>query len=246
MMTYNIHHGANSSDEPSLNRIIEIIGSFEPDVVGLQEVDRHWSPRSGFADQVAEIAHRLDMHYFFAPIYDLEPEEGSKRRQYGLVVLSKIPPATGRNLKMSRLTTIGNEPQIEQLGGFAHVTIKLDGRNVHLFNVHLDYRSDPSVRKEQVKETVSAIRDADGPVVLMGDLNAEPGAAELDRLSKYLVDAWHGRQGDGHTYPSIEPSKRIDYIFVSPGVHVDSAFVLTGQASDHRPLGAVIRLPLGK
>jgi endonuclease/exonuclease/phosphatase family metal-dependent hydrolase len=245
-MTYNIHHGANSSDDPSLDQIIEIIGSFEPDVVGLQEVDRHWSQRSGFADQVTEIAHRLDMHYFFAPIYDLEPEEGSERRQYGLAILSNFPLVTGRNLMMSRLTTISDEHQIERLGGFAHVSIDVDGRDVQLFNVHLDYRSDPSVRTVQVQETVAAIREADGSVVLMGDFNAEPGAAELDRLQEFLLDAWHGREGAGHTYPSIDPSKRIDYIFVSPGVQIDSAFVLTGTASDHRPVGAVIRLPLEK
>lgn len=243
VMSYNIHHGANSSDEPSMDGIIQIIRTFRPDVVGLQEVDRHWSHRSGFADQIGEIARRLDMNFFYAPIYDIEPEEGSQRRQYGLAILSKLPMIDERNRTMSRLTTLGEDPELEQLGGFAHVTIDIDGLDVQFFNVHLDYRSDPSVRTLQVKESVAAIREVEGPVVMMGDFNAEPGAAELKLLHDHLSDAWAVRGGAGSTYPAVDPVKRIDYIFVSPEVQVDSAFVLSGSASDHRPVGAVIRLP---
>jgi endonuclease/exonuclease/phosphatase family metal-dependent hydrolase len=51
MMTYNVHHAQRAGDRLDLDRIAEVIRSQEVQVVGLQEVDRHWSERSEFVDQ---------------------------------------------------------------------------------------------------------------------------------------------------------------------------------------------------
>ena len=43
VMTYNTHHGADRHDRSDLEAIALTIEACDPDVVALQEVDRHWA-----------------------------------------------------------------------------------------------------------------------------------------------------------------------------------------------------------
>ena len=62
------------------------------DVIGLQEVDRHWDVRSNWVDQPAWFAQRLKMHYAYAANLDLPPvNPGEPNRQYGTAILSRYP-----------------------------------------------------------------------------------------------------------------------------------------------------------
>lgn len=70
VMSYNIAAGHGN-----LDRIIEVIRGSGADVVALQEVDVHWSERSGFADQAALLGDALGMEVFYAPIYTFPPAE---------------------------------------------------------------------------------------------------------------------------------------------------------------------------
>ena len=72
-MTYNIHHGAGYDGVLDLERIAVLIEKSGADVIGLQEVDRHWSERSNWVDQPAWLAKRLKMHYGYAA--NLEPQD---------------------------------------------------------------------------------------------------------------------------------------------------------------------------
>lgn len=248
VMTYNIHHGEAVDGQLDLQGIADVIRQHDADIVGLQEVDRHWSARSAFADQVEELASRLDMYAFFGPIYDLSPEEaGRPRRQYGLAILSRFPITAERNFELTRLPSTGENPRRVLLPGFPMVTLNVNGTPLHVFNTHLDYRSDSALRHVQVAEMLELIAQTEGPKVLMGDFNALPDAAEMRPLKEVFVDAWDVRgQGAGYTFPTDVPIKRIDDIFVTPGIEVDSVSVLETTASDHRPVIADLTLPRGK
>lgn len=73
--TYNIHHGAGADEVLDLERIARVVKDTGADVVGLQEVDRHWSSRSNFVDQANWLAERLDMHVAYGANLDLEPAQ---------------------------------------------------------------------------------------------------------------------------------------------------------------------------
>jgi endonuclease/exonuclease/phosphatase family metal-dependent hydrolase len=105
-----------------------------------------------------------------------------------------------------------------------------------VFNTHLDYRGDPSVRRQQVIESVAIIGAEDAPVLLFGDLNAGPAAPELQALRERLNDAWPDTLGAGFTYPAMNPVRRIDYVLTSRHFRVLSAQVPDTKASDHRPV----------
>lgn len=245
VMTYNIHHGENMDGALDLQGIADVLRAHHVDVVGLQEVDHHWSERSEFADQARSLADRLDMNYFFAPILDYAPpEEGKPRRKYGLAILSRFPILEAENFNIERLPSVGENPRRQQMGGFPMATLDVEGTRVHVFNTHLDYRPDPEVRRAQVQDMLAIVDAVEGPKVLVGDLNASPQDDELRPMWSSFVDAWDVRDGDpGYTFPSDDPDRRIDYILTTPGFDADSVVVVETQASDHRPVLADLTLP---
>lgn len=243
--SYNIHAGAGQDGVFDLDRTTEAIAALNADVVGLQEVDVAWAARSEFRDTAAELADRLNMHVFFAPIYDLEPlQPGQPRRQYGLALLSRHKIRSAVNHEITRLSTLDPSPTPKPLPGFPEIVVKVRGVSVHVYATHLDYRADPAVRHTQVAETLRILAEDTGPRVLVGDLNAEPAAPELAPLWEQLSDGWGKVHGDGGlTYPAGTPTKRIDYVTASPDVRFRTAAVADTVASDHRPVVVDLLIP---
>ena len=232
VVTYNIRSGNGD-----LSRTAETIRTFNPDIVALQEVDSHWSDRSAYADQPAQLASMLGMNVRFAPIYDFASADSTKPpRQFGVALLSKYPILSFRNDTISRLSTQVQNPVPEPMPGLLEATIEVNGQTIRIFNTHLDYRSDPRVRERQVQEMLGFIGDASTPTIVFGDLNATPDAPELQPLLRRLRDAWPATDGPGWTYPADAPVKRIDYVLTSSHFTTLAASVKATDASDHRPV----------
>ena len=225
------------SGQGNLAATADAIRALAPDLVALQEVDVHWSDRSGFADQATLLGEMLGMQVRFAPIYQLTPTNpGDPRREFGVALLSKLPVIGFTNHPITRLSTQETSPVPRTMPGLLEATIDVRGTNVRVFNAHLDYRADPAVRAQQVEELVSYIGASTQPTILFGDLNATPDAAELQPLFAHLHDTWALSSGPGFTYPAEDPRKRIDYLLVSSHFRVRSAAVPAAAASDHRPV----------
>jgi len=253
VVSYNMHTGIGADGALDLDRTAATLERLDADVIGLQEVDQHWSARSEWRDQARELADRLRMRVYFAPIYDLEPAAPDQpRRRYGLALLTSLdlPMVDTENHEITRLSTqSGSDPVPAPAPGFPEVVVRAGGAPVHVYATHLDYRADPAVRALQVDDTLSILSE-DGPEaqqVLLGDLNAPPAAPELAPLWQRLTDAWRvAGSGAGRTYPAAAPTKRIDYVAVSPDISVRSAHVVDTQASDHRPVVADLVVRRGR
>lgn len=232
VMTYNIRAGNGD-----IARTAETIRKFAPDIVGLQEVDVHWSERSGFEDQATLLGRVLGMQVRFAPIYTLPGADSTKpRRQYGVALLSRRQIIRWSNDTLTRLSTIAQNPQPAPAPGLLQATIEIDGVVVRVLNTHLDYRADPRVRKQQVIEMLAHMGRDSTPTLVLGDLNATPDAPELQPLLERFHDTWREMAEAGFTFPADKPVKRIDYILASSHFRVRSASVPVTEASDHRPV----------
>ncbi|MFI1223895.1 MULTISPECIES: endonuclease/exonuclease/phosphatase family protein [unclassified Streptomyces] len=242
--TYNIHAGAGPDGVFDLDRQTAELRSLDADVIGLQEVDRHWGDRSGWRDLAGELARRLRMHVSFAPIYSLDPPRpGDPRAEYGVAVLSRHRIVSAENHEITRLSTQDPNPVPAPAPGFGEVVVRVRGLPVHVYVTHLDYRPDPAVRVAQVADTRRIMAEDRGPRILLGDFNAEPAAPELAPLWQELADADPGAP----TFPAQAPVKRIDFVAVSKdgprgGIAVRKAWVPESTASDHRPVVADLLL----
>ncbi|TDD30757.1 metal-dependent hydrolase [Kribbella turkmenica] len=232
VMTYNIHHGAGYDGVLDLERIAVLIEKSGADVIGLQEVDRHWSERSNRVDQPAWFAKRLNMHYGYAANLDLPPlNPGEPNRQYGTAILSRYP------IKDFTNTLLPKYPGQEQRG-LAVATIKVRGVELRFANTHLTHNNNAE-RLEQAQKVVSVLGASEQPTMLVGDLNARPDAPEIKTLTALLSDTWVDvGTGPGYTSPAENPTARIDYLLHSSRVTPKKAAVPVSPASDHLPVVA--------
>jgi endonuclease/exonuclease/phosphatase family metal-dependent hydrolase len=237
VMTWNIAAGHGD-----LARIAKVIGESGAEIVALQEVDSHWSERSAFVDQADSLARSLHMQVKFAPIYSIRDSAGSSvPREFGVAVLSRYPIVDSKNHYITRLSTQQQTANPALAPGFLETTIDVRGTRIKAFSTHLDYRGNPAVRQQQVAEMLEIFRSSAGPMILFGDLNATPTAAELSPLLQKLQDAWIPAEGNDLTYPAEKPVKRIDYVLTSNDFASISSTVPETQASDHRPVIANLR-----
>ncbi|MGP4081486.1 endonuclease/exonuclease/phosphatase family protein [Pseudalkalibacillus sp. R45] len=248
VMTYNIHAGAGSDGAYDIDRIANVIEESGAEIIGLQEVDVHWGARSNNDNIIEDLAEQLDMHYFFAPIYDFDPvSEDAPRRQFGVAVLSKYPIVQATNQEITRLSTQDAEPEPKLSPGFAEAIINVKGALVPFYVTHLDYRGDPTIRTMQVDDMLNIFEGQAGDKILVGDMNATPEAPELAPLFDMFTDAWAvaGDDSPGFTYSALSPTKRIDYIFTSDNMTVQHSEISSTLASDHLPVIADITLTRG-
>lgn len=238
-MSYNIQYG-----HEGLDSVIAVIRDEKPDIVGLQELDVHWSERSNFVDQAELIAKGTGMDYRFARIYQLQNPDSSKPpREFGVGVLSRYPIVSFTNHIITRLSTQEETPTPAPLPGLLEAVIDVNGTKVRVFDVHLDYRRDPAVRAQQVADILKYVGNSMVPTLFFGDLNAKPDAPELQPLLRKFHDTWPSATGPGLTIPAKAPTSKIDYVLSSSQFKVMKAHVPVVYASDHRPV--VVDLVLG-
>ncbi|MBD0695434.1 endonuclease/exonuclease/phosphatase family protein [Streptomyces sp. CBMA123] len=231
VMSFNIHHGEGVDGVLDLERIARVIRSSGAEVVGLQEVDRHFDRRSQWADQATELARLLGYHLAYGANLDLAPPApGAPRMQYGTAVLSRHPITRSRNTHLFR------SPGEEQRG-LLQAEIDFRGIPLQVFVAHLELFSETD-RTQQVKEVIELIGDA-APAILLGDFNAVPETPEIAAVRAAFTDCWTVVEGaPAATFPTDAPAECIDYVFAGPGVRPVRIGPVTGEpaASDHLPV----------
>lgn len=238
MISFNIGYGQNG-----IENVSQLIRNLNPDIVALQEVDSEWSERSNFLDQAAYLSDELEMHLFYAPIYEIpDTIQIGRIRRFGLAFLSKHPFTDATNHRLSRLSTQDTTSKTVDLLGFPHVAIQLGKHIINLFNTHLDFRSDPWVRELQVAEMLSITDEIGGPKILLGDFNAQPDAEVLKPIFDKFTNAEHPEKSNLFTFPAHNVTRQIDFIMFTDHFTLDTVFVIATTASDHLPIIARLTL----
>lgn len=227
VLDWNLHYGVAAHTAVDLEQIARTIEAQGSDVVALQEVSRGWVLGGG-ADVLTWLGHRLGMHVAFAPAAD---------QQFGNALLSRTELTDVEVVALP----YGAGPQ-ERSALTARVAGP-GGGSVRVTSVHLQHRDgNVDTRLDQLAALEAALPD-DGPSVLAGDLNAEPGSAELDALDEAGWVSAMDTAGaeDVLTHPSNEPTVRIDWVLGRGGVAFAEARVLADDSSDHLALVTEVR-----
>ncbi|MEV7973199.1 endonuclease/exonuclease/phosphatase family protein [Cellulomonas sp. NPDC089187] len=223
VVSWNLHYGVAPDTRVDLEQMAATIEAQQPDVVALQEVARGWVLGGG-VDMATWLADRLGMHVAFAPAAD---------RQFGNVLLSRTPLTDIQVIDLP----YGEGPQ-ERSALTARVQTA-DGDWVRVTTVHVQHRDENTATRLEQLDALSAALPDDGPSILAGDFNAEPGWPEPEQL---LSQGWISAIDDAGdpqvlTFPSVDPQVRIDWVF-GQQVSFTGAEVLDDASSDHRALVA--------
>ncbi len=209
LVSYNIQYGFGGDGRYDLPRAARVIAG--ADIIALQEVERHWQ-RSNFDDQ-PELLSRLlpDYHWVYGPAFDMDASERhdgrivNRRRQFGTMVLSKLP------IIWSRLHALPMRRTLRPLNtrnAALECMIRTPAGPVRVLSLHLahiaaeerleqidyllaEHRRAPSdggpwsgIDDEPARNWTSGEAEPENPLaaIWMGDFNMEPGSAEYRRI----------------------------------------------------------------
>lgn len=229
VMSYNIHHGANREEQLTLKEMGNFIRNSQVDIIGLQEVDSVCH-RSGSQDQMRELSRLTGMRHSFARHFAYQGGA------YGLGILSKYPM---ENIRNDRITSISSDGKRKTLALLSAKICLPNQQEVIFATVH--FALDQPTRMVQAKEVVKYL-DTHLPVILTGDLNAEPGTAEINMLLEKFQSS---HPPEKFTFPENDPIKKIDYILVSKTGHPEIKWTKVyseNRHSDHLPIATQVAL----
>ncbi len=225
VMTYNIHVGVGMDKKLDLERIAAAITKEQPDLVGLQEVDRGVERTEG-KDEIRELAALTRMDYAFG--HNLDYQGG----QYGVAILSRTLIQKVEHHKYENLREAERR-------GMLRVEVELAGKTVQFVTTHLDYQYADG-RLFETEQLLRMLSNEKGPMIVAGDFNDEPNGSAYQLMLKSFEDGWLASRAkaDGFSYPADKPVKRIDYIFIrkGDGIRVKKAWTVNTLASDHLPV----------
>ena len=222
VLSFNILHGATTSGDFDLDIIANVIKNANPDFVAMQEVDFKTN-RAKKYDLVTELGWRTKLIPLFARAMPYDDGE------YGEGVLSKYSLLTSRNVALPY--TKDKEPR-----SALEIVVKINTTDTIAFiGTHLDHTEEETDRILQAKAINQVFSTNKYPTLLAGDLNAIPGSTPIT----ILEDMWtpsYDKQNIAYTYPSDNPTEKIDYVMFYPKHKwrvIETKVIQDTLASDH-------------
>jgi endonuclease/exonuclease/phosphatase family metal-dependent hydrolase len=217
----------------NLEKAVDLIRSANPDIIGFQEID-FGAERSIGVQQLDTLAQRLnypagaqavnwDVRYLPFPYG--APSVHYGQTLSGQAILSRFPVADHQRYVLAETSRpyLSRVFYLDRLAQVADIVIGRDTLSV--VNVHLEAFEQP-VRLTQageVRELLAGLVATDRPVLLIGDFNAVPDAADDATLNIVTQDLPFERavpsSSDAQalaTYPGDAPTRLIDHIFYMP------------------------------
>lgn len=225
--SYNMRKGIGTDRRRDPQRILDVLGEIDADVIALQEADRRFGTRA------AVITPHL-----------LEEQGDWKAVGFGVRALSS---GWHGNALLVRRSAVVNDCEVVHLPaleprGAVMADVSLAGTTMRVIGMHLDLSGLWRRRQAQAVMSHVAASARQHPTVMMGDLN------EWSRQSGCLRDFARtlAFADTGPSFHARRPIARLDRIMASPewritacGVHASAA---ARKASDHLPIWAELTL----
>jgi endonuclease/exonuclease/phosphatase family metal-dependent hydrolase len=183
VMSYNIHGGRGGPKEGApalegLERVARIVEKHCPDLLLIQEIERG-AERSQKVDEILWLQQRLGYtKSAFAPGI----VEGEWN--YGVAIFSNYP---GKITATKHPLFLAGEPgKYAEQRVVLESTIQIEGVPVRVFCTHLGLS--PEERKKQTADILEIMSRGEGPAILAGEFNAEPGSPEMKPREEKMTD----------------------------------------------------------
>lgn len=220
-----------------LSEVIKFVKKSKADVIGLQEVLQDVDGKNNIAQIIAEKLGYEWIYYSKGQI-----DFYGKISEWGNAVLSKYP-IDNRNVH-NLFNGDDNRIAVE-------ADIKIQNRILSVFCTHLihTHQKPSKVQETQAKNLIKILPKEN--VILMGDFNANPKSEAIKILSKVLINTDKNNKGISWSiYPggckTCNPkgllNEKLDYIFTSEDIKIQSFKVESSIGSDHFPISVLINI----
>jgi endonuclease/exonuclease/phosphatase family metal-dependent hydrolase len=245
-LSWNIWSKGSIIHDKHWQKAAQQIKQWQPDLIGLQEIDYHWSKRSEFADVSKEMADILGYHCFYCPSIKKADQEGGG--QYGNAILSKLPFVDQGIIELSPQVVWDKDNHTTEPRTVAWVEVKADSesdKKLVFLTTHLSnalYLRSTEISRQQATTLTDFIKtiDSSKDIVLCGDFNMESDSQEIKQISSVLslcenkTPTWTIHPFNYKGWQEDPPAKFIiDYFFSNIDLTVS---VKDSLLSDHLPL----------
>jgi endonuclease/exonuclease/phosphatase family metal-dependent hydrolase len=226
VVTWNTHYAVNL--EQTIQTLEDVEELRDADILLLQEID---------AEGVETIAQRLRYHYIFYPA----AFNRQRRIEIGNAILAKWPLRNPDKIVLPNAL-----PGWLESRNSASATILINGREIHVYCVHLEISWMLFMRGEsQVEFLGRKAGGKDNIIIMGGDFNTwnpvsiailddQMGKIGLKRLTK----------GTGYTFERAGLKFTLDHIFSNATLHHRAGVYRQTNASDHYPVWAEISIDI--
>jgi len=241
----------------NLKKVKQVLKNLNIDILAFQEID-YAASRSYGVNQQLEIAKlgypyigqavNWDKRYLPFPYLPISVQFG--RVYSGQSILSHFPIKSQKRIILRPVIGAPFYRTAFYLDRLAQVDkIDVKGKTIVVINVHLEAFDKPT-RIEQTKKVLSLYNRYKNkyPTFLVGDFNSDnkfTNASIAPIISSKNIGIAAYKLPYPNTFNSVNPTKRIDYIFYNKNfIKKVSSRILTkmGDASDHLPLMMTFKL----
>ena len=231
IMTFNVRHfETQSSGGIDIGAYADYILGSGADVVGLNEV--YEDQLSALAKALRRRSPRTRRYVFFARGCVVNG------RAYGNGIVSSLP-------LLDKTAVPIPDPEVPAYGGYYESRVLLtcavgvNGKTLNICCTH--FGLNPDEAENAVRTALATIKSE--RQILMGDLNMSPDDPLLDPIREKMTDTAPLLGENCLTFPSDEPDRKIDYIFLSPDLTALGADIPALALSDHRPYRCTVLVP---
>lgn len=219
IMSFNTQHCLNYKEQKiDFEIMANTIKDTGADIIGLNEM-RSEGPDAEFTDQTKTLSSLTGIsNYYFAKAFDVQGEN-----PYGNAILSKIPITEAKTIPVPNPKGMDCEPR-------CLLKAKLENGFTVLV-IHFGLCD--AEHKNAIQTILENLEDE--KCILMGDFNIEPDNEVLNPIRERMIDTADLFKEPLLSWPSDNPTIKIDYMFVSRDIEVISADIPAIVASDHRP-----------
>ncbi len=266
IIAYNIAHGRGTGDSNwtdaatrhnHLDAIADFLKAQDADVVVLNEVDYSavWSGHENQAERIARAAG----YRYRAEQRNIDSAVPFAALRFGNAILSRYPIVEAYVIDLPGYAAL--ETMLAGKKRAAACVIETEqGDRFRVVGAHLETRGDESFRVNSAKAILAGLKPPDMPTVIAGDLNSTlpglPGArvtsdgttgtSTLRDVAGYVASPTAPAGDQSHvyapTFPSWEPERTIDWVWVKRPFLIESVHVPDSDLSDHLPVVVDIHL----
>jgi len=246
-MAYNIKYDNPNDGENSWGKrkteMAGLLQKYHPQVIGTQE---------GLYHQLEYLDSSLVNYTYFG----VGRTDGKMKGEYTAIfydytLLSVIIEKTFWLSESGDTASVGWDAALERICTYGLFEMKKSKQKFWVFNAHFDHvgESARTMSAELILKKIKEVNTENLPVIMMGDLNSEPGSQAIQLINSQLLDGRaiseetpSGPVGTFNDFKTeVTEEKRIDYIFVSgfkvvSYKHIDDRKKNGLQVSDHYPV----------
>lgn len=212
--SYNIRKAVGLDWRRDPDRIVDVLGEIDADVVVLQEADKRMGSRAGVL-----------------PLDRLETELGLTPSDVSVRPLSHGWHGNAIFLKPHLLNHVSRRIDLPSTEPRGAVSVRLSDPQLEIIGVHLGLT--PGMRRKQMGALENTLHSQGNPVLLAGDFN-EWNAGRVTLVAPAVVVS------PGPSFHAARPTSMLDRFVLSPGLRAVSSHVhqsaLSRRASDHLPV----------